>query len=658
MAGGRPFRADINGLRAIAVLAVLLFHFRVPGFGGGFAGVDIFYVISGFLMTQIIVGRLGEQRFSLVGFYAARAQRIVPALVGLCAVLLVGGAFFIDPHTYGQLGSEAAWALTFLSNFLYARDAGYFAPGADESWLLHTWSLAVEWQFYLAFPLLLMALRRFAWLWERRGPVLAVLAIVSLALSIGSAEIAPKVGFYMLPTRAWEMLAGGLVAIYATAPQPRFRSALLAAGAALLLASILLATPQLPWPSFWALGPVLGTAFIIMAAHNDAAWTRIPGVQEIGRWSYSIYLWHWPLAVGQRYFELGDGIVVRVVLIAASVALGFLSYRLLETGLRKLAFTGPVWKRAALPLIVAALGAAFLIDKTDGLAVARERLLPPAEQAVAADYRAAWRDWRFKEACPELPCRIGNPAARDVLVIGNSHAQQFASRYAERLSPDGSKGVTFDVMPGCPALPGVARKETEYSYCRSYPERAYKRASEEGFRRLVLISSWSGDFKEGDISSALCFDQDGRCVAPASNAVREVMTREAFKRLALQIRALTDQGVEVVVFLPFPSSPDNNPHRLYKQMFLGWPRPERASLETASERSAFARGLLTQYLGRSGADLIDPAPQLCQRDCPIYADGKAIYRDTGHIRATAVEGPTFDFMDRYILDPTPLGAAP
>src|ERR1039457_4022433 len=154
------FRQDINGLRAYAVAAVLLYHFGVPGFGGGFVGVDVFFVISGFLMTGIILTKLEARNFSLPDFYLARARRIIPALAVFCLALLVFGWFWLTPYTYKALGRYAVASITFVSNFVYQRGAGYFAEPAHDNWLLHTWSLSVEWQFYLLYPLLLLAVAR------------------------------------------------------------------------------------------------------------------------------------------------------------------------------------------------------------------------------------------------------------------------------------------------------------------------------------------------------------------------------------------------------------------------------------------------------------------------------------------------------------------
>ena len=216
------FRYDINGLRAWAVIAVVLFHFGVPGFSGGFVGVDIFFVVSGYLMTGIILKGLIDKdsklitvsSFSIFDFYIARARRIFPALAVLCAVLLIIGWFYLAPRDYRELGRESARAIIFASNFLYLKQDGYFDSAAHEKMLLHTWSLSVEWQFYIVFPLLLLFLAKLFRSVKLIYLSIWLLFLSSLMASLYFSEKQPTAAFYMLYTRMWEMLTGGLVSIY------------------------------------------------------------------------------------------------------------------------------------------------------------------------------------------------------------------------------------------------------------------------------------------------------------------------------------------------------------------------------------------------------------------------------------------------------------
>ena len=207
------FRSDINGLRAIAVIAVVLFHFNSSWLSGGFAGVDVFFVISGFLMTGIIFRGLEQECFSISKFYAARAKRIVPALSVLVIVCLVIGYAVLSPVEYLELNKHAVGSISFISNFIYWTEAGYFDSASGSKWLLHTWSLSVEWQFYILYPIVLVCLKRFMTLNQIKMFILTG-AFLGFLLSVYSTTRWPSLSYYLLPTRAWEMMFGGLAYIY------------------------------------------------------------------------------------------------------------------------------------------------------------------------------------------------------------------------------------------------------------------------------------------------------------------------------------------------------------------------------------------------------------------------------------------------------------
>ena len=207
------FRADVNGLRAIAVIAVVLFHFQPSLMPGGFAGVDVFFVISGFLMTGIIFRSFERNNFSLIDFYIARANRIVPALTALCIVLLILGWFFLTPIDYKALGKHVSSSIGFFSNIKYWGEAGYFDASSHEKWLLHTWSLSVEWQFYIIYPLVLIALKKFISI-EAIKIVLVFSTILGFIFCVFATYYWPSFSYYLIPSRAWEMMIGGVVYLY------------------------------------------------------------------------------------------------------------------------------------------------------------------------------------------------------------------------------------------------------------------------------------------------------------------------------------------------------------------------------------------------------------------------------------------------------------
>ncbi|RMO88313.1 Acyltransferase protein [Pseudomonas syringae pv. philadelphi] len=330
------FRKDINGLRAIAVIAVLVFHFRPAWLPGGFAGVDVFFVISGYLITGIIVRGLRAGRFSLLTFYTSRARRIIPALGALCFVLLLAGWFYLLPLDYSALGTHVASSLGFMSNVVYWREAGYFTASAHEKWLLHTWSLSVEWQFYLLYPVALLTLSRFVALPNLRWWVLGS-SVTGLMVCVLASSQWPEAAFYLLPTRAWELLLGGVACLFPFQLRALPQRMLEQVGLLLIVCSFFLLSVQDTWPGYLVLLPVLGTFAVIIAARNDSLLTGNPLSQWAGKLSYSIYLWHWPVVVWMNYAGwLGDTLDV-LVGIGVALVLGLASWWLIErpTGTRQ-----------------------------------------------------------------------------------------------------------------------------------------------------------------------------------------------------------------------------------------------------------------------------------------------------------------------------------
>jgi peptidoglycan/LPS O-acetylase OafA/YrhL len=360
------FRQDINGLRAIAVIAVVLFHFNPSWMPGGFAGVDVFFVISGFLMTGIIFRGFEQDKFSILKFYIARANRIIPALGVLCIVLLVFGWFYLTPLDYKSLGKHTASSMLFISNFTYWKEADYFAAASHEKWLLHTWSLSAEWQFYIIYPLVLVVMRKFMSIKSMKIMVL-VGAILGFIFCIISTYKWPGPSYYLLPTRAWEMMIGGVAYLYPFHLQEKRKKLFEWVGLILIVGSYVLISKDSPWPGYLAIFPVLGTFLIIQAQRNDSLITNNTIMQKIGVWSYSIYLWHWPLVVAIYYFSLHE--IFIYLGIALSILLGYLSNRYIE----KIKFRNDFYslfsylkcKPVHIVLIIGVFGNAILL--TDGL---------------------------------------------------------------------------------------------------------------------------------------------------------------------------------------------------------------------------------------------------------------------------------------------------
>lgn len=326
MSDAMKFRYDINWLRAVAVIAVVAFHFEPEVIPGGFVGVDVFFVISGYLMTRIICSSYDGGRFSYFKFLSARINRIFPAMALVCLALLFWGWFYLSPQDYKDVGMHVASSVSFLSNFVYWRETGYFDASSLEKWLLHTWSLSVEWQFYVVYPFYLVVLKRF--FSSVFVQVYLVTFLLLFALSSYGSFLYPDASYYLLPFRAWEMVAGGVAYIFSYSVGEGAKRWFSMFGISLIVISFFLYDESFPWPSFFALLPVLG-AFCVIAA--NAKTTKLGMnfcIQSIGKWSYSIYLWHWPIVVGGHYFSLP---YVSFWGIPLSFLMGFLSYRYIES---------------------------------------------------------------------------------------------------------------------------------------------------------------------------------------------------------------------------------------------------------------------------------------------------------------------------------------
>ncbi|MFM7347934.1 MAG: acyltransferase family protein [Erythrobacter sp.] len=343
------YRRDIDGLRAVAVFPVVLYHAGVPGFPGGFVGVDVFFVISGYLITAILAREIAEGRFSLAGFYERRARRILPPLAVVLAATLLVGWHLLMPEELLRLGRATFATVLFASNVSAARSLDYFAPAAEFEPLLHTWSLAVEEQFYLIFPLLLMGL---AWAgWSRRAlAVVAGLSALSLAAAAALIDARPLWVFYLIVFRVWELGAGAMLALTRPAPPHArlLREGLGLAGLLAILAPVALYSAATPFPGFAALPPVLGATLLIWIGGEGGGSraSRLLALRPlvgIGLVSYSLYLWHWPILAFVRVFEgwvrISNATAAGAV--AASLAAAWLSWRFMERPFRMRPPDGP-----------------------------------------------------------------------------------------------------------------------------------------------------------------------------------------------------------------------------------------------------------------------------------------------------------------------------
>lgn len=370
------FRKDINGLRAIAVISVVLFHFDAALMPGGFAGVDVFFVISGFLMTGIIFRGVENENFSILKFYLSRANRIIPPLAALCIVLMILGWFYLPPLELKTLGKHVGSSIGFISNEVYMRESSYFDTASHEKWLLHTWSLSVEWQFYIIYPIVLVVMRRFVSLKTVKLFIL-IATLIGCLFSAIATNLWPNFSYYSFSTRAWEMLFGGVAYLYPLTLQKSKSKLLELFGIGLILSSYILVSSNNAWPGYLAAIPVLGAFLVIQAQNNNSFITGNIIFQKLGSWSYSIYLWHWPFVVTIYYLSLHR--IFIVIGIALSILLGFLSYQFIEKIRFKSNFNtffGYLkYKPLYIALITGTLGSICFLYKRDLSGINEEHLL-------------------------------------------------------------------------------------------------------------------------------------------------------------------------------------------------------------------------------------------------------------------------------------------
>ena len=500
-----PYRPEIDGLRAIAVLSVIFFHAGFAGFDGGFVGVDVFFVISGYLITGIILRELDEGRFSLVGFYERRARRLMPAMFVVLAACLPFAWFWMLPTQFERFSESMVSVMLFASNIFFWQESSYFAPASELTPLLHTWSLAVEEQFYLFFPLLLLMLRGSSRM--RIFVVVAVGAALSFALAEYASTRHASANFYLLPTRAWELGVGALLAIAAggeralTGWAARIASAL---GLAMVAGSVVLFHQGLPFPSAWTLVPVLGTALLIAAAGPETLTGRLLSLRPmvwIGLISYSTYLWHQPVFAFARihlFDEVPDALYA--VLALASLGLGYLTWVFVEQPFRR---GRRILTRARVFAGTAALSGGFLAIGVVGHATDGLMLRFPKEERVALASAAHGQSEFLEGWLGEVRsgwCHLQDPGSRrhpesclapseeGLFLWGDSHGAALYPGLAA-LPEVKADGLAQFTTAGCPPLLRVPTPRY-MTNCNEINAGVLERLFEAAPEQVMMAAAW------------------------------------------------------------------------------------------------------------------------------------------------------------------------
>ncbi len=327
------FRYDINALRAIAVIAVMLFHFKVPGFQGGFVGVDIFFVISGYLMSKIIFNGITKGDFSIIEFYLKRGKRIIPSLLCVSLTVAVVTFFCYLPDEYCLMGKNAASSLLFYSNIQYwISSTSYFNQSANTNIFLHTWSLSVEWQYYMIYPIVIVGLKKYMNSEKIVFNVFSITTTILFLFSVCLTYKSPSASFFLLPSRAWEMLMGG-IAFLCEKNKLVLKRHYTVIAYCFLVFSIFYYQESFKWPGFYTFPVVFATFIIILANNSIESFVQNKWIQYVGKISYSLYLWHWPVLVFSSYIGFSTNSPVTIVfLLFVTSIFGSFGYYFIESG--------------------------------------------------------------------------------------------------------------------------------------------------------------------------------------------------------------------------------------------------------------------------------------------------------------------------------------
>ncbi len=643
-------RADIDGLRAIAILPVVLFHAGVAGLGGGFVGVDVFFVISGYLMSSLIASEMTQGEFSLLGFYGRRIRRIFPALFAMMLTCAIVAWFAFMPQELLYFARSMTAAALFISNIQFGKEAGYFDIGAQMKPLLHTWSLAVEEQFYIGFPLIMILLHRLAP--RRIVPVTLIALAASFAAGIGALNRDPTAAFYLSQYRVWELLIGVVLGLRAI-PELRSetnRQVLAATGLVLIGIAVFTFTETMAFPGFAAWLPCLGAACIIHARAGDGIVGRVLAQRPLiflGLISYSLYLWHWPIIVFTRYFtghELTPAL--RLVVIVASLVVAIASWHFIEKPFRKgrVLLTGRLLPTmAAVVLVGVTAGAGALVVMSGG---APGRLPADVRAIYAATYDRSnfYREGCFSESDHRGPsnadiengrvCALGNLAdlGPDFLVWGDSHAAAMAPAIDAAAAASGFGGM-FAAHASCPPLTDVPLATNgDTRRCTAFNDAVRDLIREKHIPLVFMLAYWPKYVHQSELpNQGDYFDAS----VPPSLADYSTPVATALDTTLAQLK---QEGVKVVLVMDVPEMGHFVPEALAKAKLEGTSSDIAPPLSYIAERQALARSVLEKSAAKYDAMIVDPLPSFCDNDrCHASRGGVPLYIDADHITASAAK---------------------
>lgn len=671
------YRADIDGLRALAVVPVVLHHAEVPGFSGGYIGVDIFFVISGFLITGIIAREMQQERFSILGFYERRARRILPALMTVLMGTIIFGLFVLSPSALMKLGAAAAATALFVSNIWFWRaSVDYFGTNAELDPLLHTWSLAVEEQFYIIVPIMLILIHRY--LPRRVMFGIASISLLSFLCAIFLVPSYPSAAFYVLPTRLWELGVGALLALgtiaahSAASPemstQPVVPSVswttqiVSAAGLIAIVVPVVVYMPETPFPGWAALTPCLGTAAIIWAGSN--AWVNrlltIRPLVWIGLISYSLYLWHWPILAYLRVIYIPEEIPHYILALAilsavvfATLSLHFIERPFRDGRLRKL--SRPALLSGSAAALAGVVGLGGLIIIADGFST----LMPSKARAAYAaldDHGLDKLRCNNKSAAKGF-CSFGasndDVGEIDILLWGDSHAAALRPGVNAYLEQIGQRGLSA-TLNGCAPLLAIERAENEsLRSCSSFNTEVVETLQSRADISTVILAGRWAFVSEGTRVGA----ESGRPVrfVDQQSEVKGEDNLPYFERgLSRTVNTILTMGRNVILIGSVPEIGWHVPELLGRYHRLGIEVPAVPDIDDFRRRNTRVNAVLQHLAQQPSVSFIQLASQLCKPDCTIAVGETPLYVDDDHLSRTGAESVLPGLLNDVVKTPTAL----
>jgi peptidoglycan/LPS O-acetylase OafA/YrhL len=620
------YRAEIDGLRALAVVPVILFHAGFELFSGGFVGVDVFFVISGYLITTILIEDIENKRFSIVNFYERRARRILPALFFVMLVCIPFAWMWMLPSQMKDFSQSLVAVSLFASNILFWRESGYFAAAAEEKPLLHTWSLAVEEQYYVLFPIFLILAWRFGK--NRVFWMIVVMATISLLLSEWGWRNKATANFYLAPTRAWELFTGSITAFVVQKQGVQKNNHLATIGLAAIAFSILFYDETTPFPSVYALVPVLGVVLLILYADKDTLATKLLSTKVfvgIGLISYSAYLWHQPLFAFTRIKSPNaPSIALMALLMVASFLLAYLSWKYIETPFRNKARISRkkiFLISASGMLMFAPFG--FIGHKTDGFFdyITTQHQRDILETAVASPKRKQCHTGGGDYLTYSESCEYFSPNTT-VAVFGDSHTVELAYALAEELQTQGH-GVKHLSFSGCVPIYGSEQSLDDFTNVNVFKECASWTAQTiDGLIADERISTVIISYR---LAYSLYGRNENTYLHPTDERGDKIR-RQIWGSLIALIQKLEEAGKKTIFVQQAPELPRLIGNLVPKHDSFA----EGVSRSWWRERASFVYKNVSELINVT--DVIDLADVFCEEEsCFSIIANEALYFDDNHM---------------------------